>query len=241
MLLKCPNCGAPLEGAKVGSLRSCPYCGSLIALPEAHAPAAATHHRQRARFPMATWLVLGVVLALGLIGSLLSVFRGLQTPSKTTLAALPAPKAAPAAVAWQRLDALDPSLKLAQAQVELPKSFPEVTTDVHRKEFSLSLQHGVLNRALLSWEWGCDCLDGIVFFFKDYPTRQRANESFIPCLQRELGSTSKSAPPFDFEWAAHADAPRLHLGPQTLSLDFSRESSQAGLRRVLAVLAQCGQ
>jgi hypothetical protein len=229
VLLKCPNCGAPLEGAKLGSLRECPYCRSLIALPEPSAPATAPLHPPRSARRGATWLALGGVLvvgALGLTAVFLSTFRTQKVAAK---------------VAWQRLDAIDPSLKLARAQVELPKSFPEVTTDVHRKEFHFNLQHRVLNRGFLSWEWGCDCLERMVFFFSDYPTRQRANESFIPCLARELGETSKSAPPFDFEWAAHAGAPRVHLGPQTLSLDFSDERSQAGLRRVLAALARCDQ
>lgn len=98
-----------------------------------------------------------------------------------------------------------------------------------------------MSRGFLSWEWGCDCLEGFVFFFKDYPTRQRAGESFIPCLERELGPTSKSAPPFDYEWAARAGAPRFHLGPQSLSLDFARDSNQQGLRTVLRVLAACGR
>lgn len=245
MLLKCPNCGAPLEGARLGSLRECPYCRSLIALPEPPAPAKAPSPAQRAARPVAARVALGGLLALGalgLAGGLLSTFRAQKIASTPPRAGRPpALKASVPAVAWQRLDAIDPRLKLAQAQVELPKSFPEVTTDMHRKEFSLSLQHRVLNRGLLSWEWGCDCLERMVFFFSDYPTRQRANESFIPCLERELGKTSKSAPPFDFEWAAHSDTPRVHLGPQTLSLDFSREASQAGLRRVLAALARCDQ
>jgi hypothetical protein len=202
-------------------------------------------HPQRSARRGATWLALGGVLTVGALavtGVFLSAFRAQKITPKAPSATRPAAAQASApAVAWQRLDAIDPSLPLARAQVELPKSFPEVTTDVHKKEFHLNLQHRVLNRGFLSWEWGCDCLERMVFFFSDYPTRQRANESFIPCLERELGKTSKSAPPFDFEWAAHAGAPRVHLGPQTLSLDFSDEPNQAGLHRVLAALARCDQ
>jgi hypothetical protein len=44
-----------------------------------------------------------------------------------------------------------------------------------------------LRRAAASAEARAGNLERAVFFFKDYPTRMKTAEAFIPCLERGLG------------------------------------------------------
>jgi hypothetical protein len=136
------------------------------------------------------------------------------------------------------LEAIDIHATVDQAKISVKRQFPEAKVE-QDKDYRLDLDHPILSDVLYPWDWGCACLEHIVFYFKDYPTRMKTQEAFIPCLTRGLGQPTSSAPPFDYEWAAHGELPLVHLGPQDLSISIARSTSEAAYRNVLRVLDGC--
>jgi hypothetical protein len=121
----------------------------------------------------------------------------------------------------------------------MPRDFPEATTDAHRKDYTLRIAHPVLSSARISWEWGCDCLEGTVFSYEDYATWQRAQARFTSCLLGKLGPPTSYNPPFDYDWPAREGRPSLHVGPQSLSLAYDRQTTAHGYQLALDVLDAC--
>jgi hypothetical protein len=144
----------------------------------------------------------------------------------------------PNGVAWNRLESIDIHATVEQAKISLKRQFPEAKIE-QDKEYRMDLDHPILGSVYYPWDWGCACLERVVFFFKDYPTRMKTQDAFIPCLARGLGPVAKSAPPFDYDWPAHGDVPHVHLGPQDLTLDLPRGTSEASYRSALRVLGGC--
>jgi hypothetical protein len=239
-VLKCPNCGAPLQGSSPAEQRACAYCGALLQVPKSAPPLYAPQSQpqpqsSRAILRLSVLATLSVVLAAGL-----AAFRGASSSSSESPVAAPgvASPPKPSGVAWNRLEGIDIHATVDQAKLALKQQFPEAHVD-QDKDYGMDVDHPILSRALYSWSWGCTCLEGVVFFFKDYPTRMKTEQAFIPCLVRGLGPIAKSAPPFDYDWPAHGDVPRVHLGPQDLSVDIERGTSEESYRRVLRVLGGC--
>ncbi|MEO8903173.1 MAG: zinc ribbon domain-containing protein [Polyangiaceae bacterium] len=249
-VLKCPNCGAPLQSS-AAEQRACTYCGALLHVPK---PAPAVHAPPLQPQSQSSRTILRIV-SLGVLSVTLTVavatFRRVQSslspdPTPHAVAAgVVAPGAVaaaaaqtPAGVAWNRLESIDIHATVEQAQISMKQQFPEAKVE-QDKEYRLDLDHPILNSAYYPWDWGCTCLDHVVFFFKDYPTRMKTGEAFIPCLVRGLGPIAKSAPPFDYDWPAHGDIPHVHLGPQLLMLDLPHGTSEASYRNALRVLGAC--
>jgi hypothetical protein len=191
---------------------------------------------------LAVWLGSSFVVVLVIAGAFMGWSR--STAHAPAGGAAPQPKAVPEApretVPFDSLEGIDIRWTLDQAKTKMPEAVPRAEPDVHKKEYTIELDHPVLTRVIYNWEWGCTCLDHIVFHFKDYATRQRIGESFLPCLERAHGAPTKSAPPFDYEWEAVDGAPRLHLGPQVVSVDPTETTTQAGYRKVIGALGGCG-
>src|SRR5450432_552362 len=224
-MLKCPNCGAPLQGGGPGAQRACSYCGALLQVP-APAPTPLAPPPSPARPAGVTWVipviaVLGVAVAAG-VGAFRSVTANVSAP------AAPVPQGAegasppkPTGIVWSRLEAIDIHANVDQAKLAMKQQFPEAKVE-QDKEYQLDLDHPILSSVTYRWEWGCSCLESAVFFYKDYPTRMKTQTAFIPCLTRGLGPIATSAPPFDYDWPAHDDVPHVHMGPQILSVDIAR-------------------
>lgn len=254
-LLKCPNCGAPLQGVNLAGQHACTYCGALLQVPKAAPPPApplrmptpaAAPRAPRAVLVVSIVMLLGIALAAGV-----TTFRALTASMSPPLVAAPVPAAAapravgataapqpPVGIPWSRLEAIDIHATTDQAKVALRQQFPEAKVE-QDKDYRLDLDHPILSDVFYSWNWGCTCLERVVFFFKDYPTRMKTQEAFIPCLVRGLGPLTTSAPPFDYDWAANGDMPRVHLGPQTLTISIEHSTSEATYRKVLRVLGGC--
>ena len=250
-MLKCPNCGAPLQGGNLAEQHACKYCGALLQVPQSAPPpglplpvpvAVAAPQAPRMVLVISVLMLLGVALAAGV-----ATFRGMMASmSPPPAAPAAAPRAVgetaspqkPVGIAWSRLEAIDIHATTDQAKVVVRQQFPEANVE-QDKDYRLNLDHPILSDVFYSWDWGCACLERVVFFFKDYPTRMKTQEAFIPCLVRGLGPLTTSAPPFDYEWAAHGDTPRVHLGPQTLTITLERTTSEASYRNVLRVLGGC--
>jgi hypothetical protein len=246
-ILKCPNCGAPLQGAGQDAQRACDYCGALLQVPTAAPPTLAPQpraQRTHTAWVAAVLVTFGVALVAGL-----AAFRSatsIMTPPVAPRTVPTAPPGAgvttspaqPTGIAWARLESIDIHASADQAKVTIKQQFPEAKVD-QDKDYRLEVDHPVLSAVVYSWSWSCACLDSVVFYFKDYPTRMKTQEAFIPCLVRGLGPLTTSAPPFDYEWAAHGDTPRVHMGPQIVSIDIERGTSQASYRNVLRVLGGC--
>ncbi|MEO7035104.1 MAG: zinc ribbon domain-containing protein [Polyangiaceae bacterium] len=248
-VLKCPNCGAPLQSSATEQ-RACTYCGALLHVPKpapaVYAPLAQPHPQSsRAILVVAVLGLLSVALAVGV-----ATFRSVQssmsadpTPHATlAVAGAAAPGAAapqtPAGAAWNRLEAIDIHATVEQAKISMKQQFPDAKVD-QDKEYRMDLDHPILSSAYYPWDWGCTCLERVIFFFKDYPTRMKTPEAFIPCLVRGLGPIASSAPPFDYDWPAHGDVPHVHLGPQLLMVYLPHGTSEASYRNVLRVLGGC--
>jgi len=248
-MLKCPNCGAPLQGTGMAEQRACTYCGALLQVPK---PAPAMQAPRAATQPQASRAVL-LVSVLGLLS--LALAAGVTTfrTVMSSMSPAPVPRATPAVaaqateaalpqgpprVAWNRLEGIDIHATVDQAKVALKQQFPEAKVD-QDKEYRIDLDHPILSDVFYSWDWGCTCLERAVFFFKDYPTRMKTPEAFIPCLERGLGAISTSAPPFDYDWPAHGDLPHVHLGPQDLTIDLARGTSEVSYRKALRILGGC--
>jgi hypothetical protein len=233
--------------------RACSYCGALLQVPKPapalHAPRAqAQPSSSRAILMVAILGMLSVAVAVGVASyrSVLSSMSPDPTPQATpavaaapgvAVAAVTSPQKA-AAVAFNRLESIDIRATVEQAKISVKQQFPEARVD-EDKEYRMDLDHPILSSVYYPWDWGCTCLDRVVFFFKDYPTRMKTPEAFIPCLVRGLGPIAKSAPPFDYDWPAHGDLPHVHLGPQDLTLDLAHGTSEASYRNALRVLGGC--
>lgn len=250
-LLKCPNCGAPVQGSVSGERRACGYCGALLQLPSAPpaappraAPPPPPAGRSASRVPVAGLVAGLVTVGFALVAGLTALGPATPAARGAVRPAAPSPVVAstapqkPKGVAWERLAQIDIHATTDAAKLAMKQQFPEATVQ-QDKEYRFDLEHPILSDVFYDWDWGCACLQRAVFFFKDYPTRMKTQDAFIPCLVRGLGAMATSAPPFDYEWAAHADVPRVHLGPQTLSIDVTRSTSQASYQRVLGVLGGC--
>jgi hypothetical protein len=250
-MLRCPNCGAPLQGSGAEARRTCGYCGALLELPK---PAVVLPQPPHAPYPQyvppprasrAPWLALGVVIALAAIVGVSGLIAYVITRSTADEAAVRGPiaEAVPTApaqsgVAWKRLDAIDIRASVDQAKATLPKLFPEAQID-QDKVYALTLDHPILTSARFSWSWGCACLEDAVFDVKDYNTRTRTLSTFEPCLERGLGPVTQSAPPFDYEWAEKAGVPRVHFGPSAVLFFIERTTTEDGYRKALHVLDSC--
>jgi hypothetical protein len=237
-VLKCPNCGAPLQGGGTTEQRACVYCGALLQVPKSAPPLSAPQPQSsRAILLFSALATLSVALAAGL-----AAFRSASATSSSSVSLAAAPRVVappePSRVAWNRLEGIAIHANVDQAKLALKQQFPEADVE-QDKTYRLELDHPILSRALYSWDWGCACLEGVMFSFKDYPTRMKTEQAFIPCLVRGLGPIATSAPPFDYDWPAHGDTPRVHLGPQDLSIDIARGTSEESYRRVLRVLGGC--
>jgi len=243
-MLRCPNCGAPLAEAHAGQQRTCAYCHAVLQVP------APPTRAQPALAPRSSrlWLIAIPVLLTVAVGSAIATFRAASasapyipqaaTPQATApLAAGPSPS--PSGIAWNRLAAIDIHATTEQAKA-LKTQFPEAEVE-QDKDYRLNLAHPILNQVFYSWDWGCACLDHVVFFFKDYTTRTNTLPTFIPCLTRELGPAATSAPPFDYDWPSHREFPHLHVGPQTVTLSIERETSAASYGNALTALDRCRQ
>jgi len=252
-MLKCPNCGAPLPATGVAEQRACTYCGALLHVPK---PAPAMQAPRAATQPQASRAVL-LVSVVGL--SSLALAAGVVTfrSMMSSMSAAPVPQGAPAGaeqaaqaavqaalpptpprVAWNRLEGIDIHATADQAKVSLKQQFPEAKVE-QDKDYRIALDHPILSDVFYSWDWGCTCLERALFFFKDYPTRMKTPEAFIPCLERGFGAISTSAPPFDYDWPAHGDLPHVHLGPQDLTIDLARGTSEVSYRKALGILGGC--
>ena len=251
-MLKCPNCGAPLQGTGMAEQRACTYCGTLLQVPKPapamQAPrAAAQPHSSRAILLVSVLGLLSLALAAGVVTfrTVMSSMSAVAVPEGSPAGAEQAAQVAqvalpptPPRVAWNRLEGIDIHATVDQAKVALKQQFPEAKVD-QDKEYRIDLDHPILSDVLYSWDWGCTCLERAVFYFKDYPTRMKTTEAFIPCLERGLGAITTSAPPFDYDWPAHGDLPHVHLGPQILMIDLPRGTSEVSYRKVLGILGSC--
>ena len=143
-------------------------------------------------------------------------------------------------MAWNRLEGIDIHATVDQAKVALKQQFPEAKVD-QDKQYRLDLDHPILSDVLYNWEWGCSCLDRVVFFFKDYPTRMKTPEAFIPCLTRGLGPLTSSAPPFDYDWPAHGESSRTCTSARKdLTIDIARSTTlKLSYRKALRILGSC--
>jgi hypothetical protein len=90
-------------------------------------------------------------------------------------------------------------------------------------------------------EWGCDCLEIVNLFFRDYPTELQAPKTLVPCLVQKLGVVSPdSSPPFDYHWRNLEDLGDLRLGPEDLSLIPQKGTTkEQGFLHLLQVLGAC--
>ncbi len=248
-MLKCPNCGAPLPGGGMAEQRACSYCGVLLQVPKpapaTQAPRApAQRQSSRAILLVSVLGLLSLALAAGVVTfrTMMSSMSSAPVPEASPAAAEQAAQAAlpptPPRVAWNRLAGIDIHATADQAKVSLKQQFPEAKVE-QDKDYRIDLDHPILSDAFYSWDWGCTCLERAVFFFKDYPTRMKTPEAFIPCLERGLGAVTTSAPPFDYDWPAHGDLPHVHLGPQILTIDLARGTSEVSYRKVLGILGSC--
>lgn len=225
----------------MGAQRACSYCGALLQVP-APAPVALAPPPAPARSAGAAWVVpvialLGVAVAVG-IAAFRSVTASMSAPAAPAAQGAEGASQKPSGIAWRRLEAIEIHATVDQAKVAMKQQFPEAKV-VQDKEYRLDLDHPILSSVDYSWEWGCSCLEGAVFFYKDYPTRMKTDKAFIPCLTRGLGPIAASAPPFDYDWPAHGDVPHVHMGPQILSVDIAPGTSEASYRTVLRVLDGC--
>ena len=249
-MLKCPNCGAPLQGSGAEARPTCSYCGALLELPKpvvvpppVHAPY--VQYVSQTQAQRAPWLAIGVVAVAAVIAGVSGLIAFTSAGPATNAGAVrnptgqaaPTPTAQPG-IAWKRLDDIDIRASVDKAKTTLPKLFPEAQIQ-QDKDYTLALDHPILASARFSWTWGCACLESAAFDVKDYNTRTRTLSSFEPCLERGLGPVSKSAPPFDYEWAEKGGVPRVHFGPSSVLLFIERKTTQEGYRKVLHALDSC--
>ncbi|HEX3850761.1 MAG TPA: hypothetical protein VHW01_07325 [Polyangiaceae bacterium] len=125
-------------------------------------------------------------------------------------AALP-PKAN--GVAWNRLEGIDIAT-VEQAKVALKQQFPEAKVD-QEKDYRIDVDHPILSDVFYSWDWGCTCLERVVFFFKDYPTHE--DRGCVHSLSRA----------------------RARAGPQDLTIDIAPSTTEASYRKALRILGSC--
>ena len=249
-MLRCPNCGAPLQGSGEDARPTCNYCGALLELPKpvvvphpAHAPYA--QHVPHVQAQRAPWFAIGAAAVAAVIAGVTGLIAVTSAGPAANAAAVrsptaevaPTPTAQPG-IAWKRMEAIDIRASVDKAKATLPKLFPEAQIQ-QDKDYALALDHPILTSARFSWTWGCACLEYAAFDVKDYNTRTRTLSTFQPCLERGLGPVTKSQPPFDYEWAEKAGVPRVHFGPSSVLLFIERTTTQDGYRKVLHVLDGC--
>ena len=242
-LASCPNCGAPLRASEA-SATDCPYCGCRIVLEPKPVPVVRpTPVAQAAMTPLII-AVAGVVVLVG-IGSALAFLRAPAVSAQPAAARAPLVAATTAAkgrpsVALSRLGAIDVGLQTDAAKVAMPRDFPEAEPDMHQIEYRFRLDHPAFQEAVVVWEWGCRCLSHVHVRFRDFPTRQRAPQSFVPCIGKRLAPPSKAQEPFSYEWDRGGNLPELRLS-QELRIDLRAGGGQQAWQDMLGAVDACGR
>jgi hypothetical protein len=197
----------------------------------------------------ATWVPIAIVGAvvvlsagLGLMNQTLWATR-VKSAAQVTAASVGqgAIEKKAAQVPLSRIALLDISMSVSQAQTQMPSAFPEALPDMHRKEYSLDVDDPMIGRARFSWEWGCDCLEAINLYLKDYPTELVAPKVLIPCLEQKLGAVdAASSPPYHYYWTKLDSRIDLRYDTGTFSLGPKKgKSTQQGLRHLIETLSAC--
>ena len=76
--------------------------------------------------------------------------------------------------------------------------------------------------------------------FKDYPTRERAPRSFVPCIAKRLGPPSKVQEPFNYDWDRGGTLPELSLSQQ-LRIDLRAGGGQHAWQDLVGAIDVCGR
>ncbi len=144
-------------------------------------------------------------------------------------------------VPLSRVASLDIGMNLSEAQAKMPIAFPEASTDVHRKDYSFDIEDPMIGSTRISWEWGCDCLQRVNLYLKDYPTQLAAPKVLIPCLEQKLGAAdARSSPPFHYYWTKLHSRVDLSYDPGLLSLELKKgKSLQQDFAHLIAVIGDC--
>ena len=228
----CPTCGAPQPGSPPPS--ACPFCGCGIDAPvQPRVTPSAFDLR-----PVLLWACIAGALVLG--GGLVGALQ-LSASTRTRGAehvGVPAVVAAHKTISLTRLRDIPLQMSLDVAKTSIESTFPEAQGDIHHKQFAFDISNPLFNRATASWEWGCNCLEGIVISF-DWNVWQKARDPFVMCLVRALGEPTKKAPPAVFEWAGVSSVPALEIGWQAISIRPHKSSKQADYQREIDAMVRC--
>jgi hypothetical protein len=242
-VLRCPQCGAPLDAPPDALSTRCAYCGHSVKLAEPRAPAAPVSPPSRSPYRALVLIVAGVVVVLGLAGlASYLVVRG--APASTAEAsvvapaeAAPRPSAAPASAPEKTLSAryamrsllgVDTAVDIDRSGAHVLGLFPGIESRRHGDElrYVVPLEHRWFSAAELGWKnERAGKLTSVAFQPPAGDDKFRNQQEIGDCLARRLGKpevrvTDHLAGEQSYFWGRHFPKAWANLYSSYLWLTF---------------------